>query len=651
MGFRRILAPCYGIGAYGQNAYQQASKFRVYQFPPDIGLAKIQVFSPTRVFLGDLGLDIKEVPVASYEFHYGAEGGIDFNLELNEEPDFPIVRFAEVVFWIGDVRVFRGYVFKYPGPEKKVGESWKYSGHGMGKRLEKRKIALKVGINIYNIDAISISGNTVTVTTQDPLGYTEEEALYNVCIVSNAENSDNDGRFEISDVGTNYVKFLNPAGENQSLNIGLLTILPREWSDPTTRISTLIAQVISEYMDNIPISRVPTLIETSPQAVTGDVVDLDGMALDEFFKLMREVAPEFYLYVDAQSRIVFREKEERIVAVAIIGYDGFEQANEIRNDNDVVNRWFVNRKAGKEEVKAGFKNGGFAQDDTSIAEIGLLESDKDVPVYFGNALCDALAEALLEDSKDPKTTIQVTGVPFAYYPIGLWKVITLPRRRNSIIYNGDTLTGWNYNSELITLSIDSQEKLFGAGSLKASYDVTANGKAFTFDLNLVLIDPVKLTFFYKPGKIGQRLIFGYGETSYTENEEEVYGYSLQWRPKIIDLSQFQGSKIGQIGFRVEYDDSYVEQSTAAVGIGQPGYPFAWPFGAAASDVFRIDQIVVDSTSSEHKIIELVDVKLKNKQEDQSGDLVYGKRYIGLDGELAGVSRSLKTQRLALRESS
>lgn len=647
MGFRRVYAPCYGIGALGHVAYQQAAKFRVYEFPPDQGLGKIQVYSPSKVFLGELSTDVRDVVLTGYDFQYGAEGSISFSLELNEEPEFPIVRFAEVVFWIGDDKVFRGYIWKYPGPEKRIDETFKYTGYGMAKRFEKRKIAFVVGLNLYNIDSIAVSGSTVTVYADQTLGYTEVEALGCICVVTDALDSDNDGRFDIIDVGSNYIRLTNPAGVVQAISKGLLYIYPREWSDPTTKISDLVKQVMGNYMDNIPISRTTALVDPTPAAVIGGPVDLDGMALDEFVKQMRKVVPENYLYVDADARVVFREKGDAIVATLVIGYD-VETASETRDDDGVVNRLFVNRKVGKEDQRAGFINGGVASNETSIADVGVLEAEEDVPVYWSNALCQSFAEKQVALLSQTRTTVTLKDVPWAYYPIGLWRIITQPRRRASILADCEATTGWEWDSEMITLTADASERVFGARSLKAEFDETAEGLAWTYAVDFVVIDPERLEFFYKAGRLGQRIIFGYGENSYTENEVEVYGYSNQWRQKVIDISAFSGGRIREIGFRVEEANS--GEGAAEAGIGEPGYPIMHSFSIMPVEDFRVDNIQVISTSSEHKTIELVNVKGKNRDGLKAMDLTFGVRDVGLDGEIVGLARSLKTSRLALRES-
>lgn len=313
-----------------------------------------------------------------------------------------------------------------------------------------------------------------------------------------------------------------------------------------------------------------------------------------------------------------------------------------------MNRLFVNRKVGKEEKRAGYINGAVASDETSIAEIGLLESEEDVPVYWSDALCQKFADAQIQIMKDPKRTLILKDVPWGYYPIGLWKIITQPKRRTNVLNECESTSGWVWDSERVTFTADIAEKVFGARSLKAVFDEGAIGASWTYDLNFVVIDPILIRLMYKAGRIGQRVLFGYGETSYLENTVELYGYSTQWRPRIIDISSFSKGKIGQIGFRIE--DASTGEGAAEVGIGTPGFPILHSFSIERPEDFRFDKIEIISTASQHDIIELVNVKGKCRDGEKSMELTFGARSVGLDGEIVGLARSLKTTKLALRES-
>ena len=152
----------------------------------------------------------------------------------------------------------------------------------------KKKIALKSGVNLYQIDSISVSGSYVTITLDQDLG--TDEVLNCVALVQDATDSDNNGRYQITAFGVNEITFFNPAGHNQALPVGVVRILPLAWSSPITLVSDLIKQVIENYTDDIPIITDTSLIEDSTGIVTGDTVDLDGMKMTDFFAHMRTLA-------------------------------------------------------------------------------------------------------------------------------------------------------------------------------------------------------------------------------------------------------------------------------------------------------------------------------------------------------------------------
>lgn len=601
------------------------------------------MLAPNGIDLGLLALDIQNPQVMRYKFRYGSTGSLEFSIEFNEDPDLPAIRFAELQFFIGKRQSYRGYITKYPGPEKKPTESWKFTGLGMGARFEKKKIALKESKDIYQIASIDITDSLVTVTTTVDL-FTQD-VLGCVAVVKGADNSDNDGRFDITVRTANSISFVNPAGADQALPLGLLYILPREWSDPTTKLSELITQVVTEYMGDIPILTDVSLIEESPEIITGDVLDIDGMEMSEFFAHMRILAQNYLLYVDEEKRVVFRKKSEKLVQILVIGYD-FHDVQETLNEGEVVNRWFVNQKEDRsKDQPIGYRRGGVASDPTSIANYGLLESEQDVPVQYGTALCQAMAEALVQNTKEPKTTLLVKNAPFGYYELGLYKVITQPRPRDSVIHECETLTGWEWDPEAIEATIETENLIYGAGAIKLEYDFSAEGKVFLLRPNLVLMEPRRLRFWFRGNRVGQQISFCYGQDSYLENVVSFYCYTTRWRQFDVSLESFSKSKLGQIAFRI--DDSGEELAAATYGAGPIGLPFAWPNRYSGLDQFYIDRISVFSTSSEHKVLELTDVQVE-KGDKSVCQLTYGIREESTPEYLSKQFRSLETARLALR---
>lgn len=628
MSFKSIFAPAIGIGSLGGMMYSQYQQFKVFvpTVFPDTDEAGISLSSYTGAFLGSLPIDIQEVALTEMEFRYGDIGAIDFKLSLNQDPPVPILRFTEVVFSIGVDKIFKGYVWKYPGPDKKMEDAWEYSGFGMGKRLEKAPIKLKPDVDIYQIDSIE-QRDDITTRIHLSIPLADSDVVDRVCFVNDAEDDNNNGRFDVSAVDPDFamwIEFVNPAGLDQALNKGLLTILPKEWSDPTTTISDLIKQVVSNYLGDLPISSAVGNISPSPAMFTGAILNLDNLSLSEFFKQIRMAVSGWDFFIDADSVVVFRERSSTHVAILIIGYDVHDAKN-TRNDDDVVNRWTVNRKLGKEEDRVGFETGGIAQDATSIKNFGLFADDQDVPVYYGDALCTAMAQELVNQTKDPKDIILINNAPFRNYPIGPWKIITSPRAQESEITGCEDIEGWDFSGPL-TPSIETTNLVFGAGALRVEYDADASGSTFIFNTLFYCIDPVFLRFWYKGKRIGQKMKFAFGDTSLDFESEtlskEVFVYSTRYRRLDIPLQNVSIGRMQKLGFRIEnpLDD----------------------------DFFLVDEISIYSTVSNHKILDLKEVKI-HLGDRRYCDLIFGALPSRMEDYLAGVFRTVKMAKLALKE--
>lgn len=621
--FRSIYAPALGIGPLSTPCSYR-SDFLVFQSVSESNSEpSLSLSTYTGAFLGSMAMDVLYTILSSIEFRYGVTGSIDCKFELNSESDIPLVRFTDLVFYIGPVAAWRGYIWSRPGPDKKAGDSWKYSGKGTGSRLEKVNIALKENKDFYEILSILHDDETNTSTIFVSSLFTID-IVGRVCILQDSEDSNNDGRYEVIDAGHDsggdYIAVINPAGIVQSLSVGTIYILPEEWSDPSTKLSDLVKQVVTEYCDDLPISQTLDFIEECA-TITGDVVDLDKMSVDEFFKQIRLLAPDYELFVNSDAQVVFRKKSIVAVEIALAGYDFHNVENSI-NEDKIVNRWRVNSKEGKESSFTGFSSGGFAQDLTSIKNIGVQEESEDVPVYYGDSLKQALAEALLEQSVNPSETVTVKNAPFDYYKLGIWKIIMQPRPQESVLSECEILSDWTASSpSIIDLSIESSNVVFGAGALKAEYNSAATDGTVTFDTDFIVIDPQYFRLWYRGTRIGQKVIFGFGESDFLENTFEIYVYSTRWKRFDIPMEGIDIKRIKKIGYKI--------------GDAHDG------------DQFLIDGISIFSTVSNHKLLELIEVRVVAGT-SRFCDLTFGTRPSRLDDFMAGIFRSANMTRLALR---
>lgn len=642
MSYRGVAGAAIGIGAMGQLAYGQPARWRAFVEDDNQDLVKIEVMTPSGSIIGLLPLDVQNTIVKSFKHKSGDKGGTEFELVLNEDPGFPLVRFTEITVWIGTKRDFHGYIWKYPGPEKKIGDPFVYSGFGMGKRLEKQKIALKLYRNVYQIDSISMAGSDMTV--QSTVNLFPEDVVGCVAIVKGAESNASDGRFDIIGAGLDYVTVVNPAGVNQTLDIGTFYILPREWSDPTTKISDLIKQVITEYFGDLPIAQSLDFIEDTPDALTGAVIDLDGMALDDFIEKMRTLLDDWLIYIDEKSCPVLHAKEG-LKETLVVGYDA-QETDETRDEDSIVNRITVNRKQGKETQRVGFiSQAGFAEDADSIAVNGAFEDEVDVPVFWGDALCQAYAEADLARRKEPKITFMVRNMPYRRWPLGNYRFISPPRLTETIISTCQDADEWTFNDELLGLFEDSSTKQFGAGSIRIDYDIAALDEEVILATDVSLADATRLRFWYKGSIYGQRLKVGIGENSITEHTFQIEVHSGKWKPYDIDVSSLGMSRLVKFGFI--FDESPSEFDSATFGF-LFGVLFEWPWPLSGLLSFYVDQISLVSNAPQDRTFELVEVE-KVADDKRVCHLTFGARKEMFDNFMAGQFRSLQSARLALRE--
>lgn len=643
MSFKTISGAVKGMGALGQLAFGQPGRWRAFDIVDDQTLVKIEAFTPSGSILGLLAVDVQNTVVSSSKFKTGDHGATEFELALNQDPGFPLVRFMRIVFWIGNKRVFGGYIWKYPGPEKKVTEPFKYSGFGLGQRLYKNKIALKLLENVYQIDSITMNGSNMTVKALSNLFTTD--IIGCVAIVKGAEDPHSSGRFDIVSVpALDSIIVVNPAGVNQSIDLGTLYILPREWSVPTTLISDLVKQVVENYFSDLPIVQSTDLIEDTPDAITNAVVDLDGMEDADFLDKMRVLLPDHLIYVDDLGRVVLREKLG-LIETLLIGYDAHE-TSEVRNDDAIVNSLTVNRKQGKETEKAGlFTSAGFAEDDDSVAEDGRSSDEADVPVFWGDDLCQAFAEASVAQTKDPKTTFTVRNMPFRRYRLGDYRWLSPPMRSETIISECQDVSEWDYDPEIITLEEDQSVKQFGAGSIRFDYGSTAVGQQVVLLTDITMTEPERLRFWFKGSRYGQRLTVGIGESSIEEHTFQLFVNSGKFKPFDINPSSLGISRLMKIGFIIE--EAGEEQESGALGF-TIGHPYVWPTPLPGEQLsLWVDRVSLISTAPLDRTFELVEVEYDIDL--RVCHLTFGSRKESLDNFLAGQLRNLNSSKLALRE--
>lgn len=645
MSLTEISGAALGVGAFGQLALGQPARWSAFAPEEDDDLLKIVASTPSGSVLGVFYMDIQNTAVRNFSFKTGDKGGTEFKMVLNQDPGFPLVKFTNITVFQGSRRIFRGYIWKKPGAGKNQNDPWEYSGFGKGKRLEKNKISLVLNENVYQIDAITMNGNDMTVQSIANLASTDVVGC--TAIVKGSENESSDGRFTITAAATDSVTMVNPAGVAQTLDLGTLYILPREWSETTTMISDLIKQVVTNYFSDLPISQSTALIEDTPDALTNAVVDLEGLDFAEFFEQMRTLLNETHLlYIDEYDRVVLREKSGTVDTL-LVGYDAHE-VNETENENAIINRVTVNRKVGKETQKVGLITAaGFAEDADSIANDGVFADEQDVPVFWGDSLCQSFADAFVAKNKDPKITFRVENMPFRYYPLGDYRWISVPRRTETVLSECQDTTEWTWDDELITLVEDTGVKQFGAGSIRFDYDSSAAGKQVVFNTDFRLNEAEKLRFWFKGSLYGQTLTVGIGESSIEEHTFSLFVNGGTWKPYDIDLSSLGLSRIKKLGFIIPDDPD--PRGSAALGLGPAGLPLGWS-DPLPSEQFSlwVDQISVLSVTSIDRTFELVELEYE-ATEKRVCHLTFGSRAEGLDKMLAAQIRSLKTARLALRE--
>jgi len=258
-------------------------------------------------------------------------------------------------------------------------------------------------------------------------------------------------------------------------------------------------------------------------------------------------------YIDGTGDLTFEPRSATIRKTWIIGY-GMSKFDVKRNLSTVRNSIIVQRTTGRGSGAAGYAVAGVYNDNTSIAKYGFRELEYKIPGFFADAEADLIGAEILEENKDPKYSAQMTDIIIRnnndVLPIGRHRMIMPVEVYPLLLTEDEDASLWTKTgSGDLALSNSSTEVIQGATSLLLSFTsavndiitlpVSANGDVQSFDI------------WFKTNVTGTVLRFGFGLTSWTENQTDVTlpGADRWYRWRWDVTSQLQ-RQIGQIGFQI-----------------------------------------------------------------------------------------------------
>lgn len=440
---------------------------------------KISFYTRTGILLGYIFTGIKETILININFTIDLRGCASGYIELSELPIFEIPTYSEVIIQHKGINIYNGYVYKPMKQGSTKNQTFKIEFFGLRKKYE----TIPISLNYVSINSISMSGSTATYSVSSISGV----ILGSKIAVRNCQSKANDGYFVVTAIlSSTLIQATNPNGINQGTIGGSLAYLPLEWSQ-NVLVSEAFSQICRAYGLQFGIKYDPLLVEESTGLTVGGMRDHDGLTIQKAFELLEKLARGRYaLGVNENGYYFFKRIETDVIKKFIVGYDLNNQAVNTNYDNikNIIN---VNRSKGKGETGVGWITAASAFDSTSIAKYGSSTKDITIPEYIDDDTAQKIANAELENSKDPKDFAKLEGLKYdGLLEIGNYGVVSPFGDYAIVIDEMDSISGWTPVS--ISISASSSILVTGANSvfcnvlnnsyITKTYNVDTRGKKF-----------------------------------------------------------------------------------------------------------------------------------------------------------------------------
>lgn len=626
MGFKTIRLAVKGIGMFASKMYSESSPFQTWEDFIDEnngGDDRLDFRTVSGTLLGSIPLGIQNTKFRTLEFDVDEFGSKSIKFELNSLPSFPLERFTVIRIRVDGIDTFGGYVFKYPRQGSSRNQKLEFQGLGFRERLKKVTIRPTIDKHFYRIQSITKAGLNVEIKLNTNVHPTINPG--NVFYIKNALNSRNNGKYTVVSILGDTLIALRPDGIEQEIAQGTVTILPTQWTNPTTPVSDILKQIVLEYLPQVKgIIASTGGITTSSSVPIGGGIDLEGITIEKAFEFIRNMlGGQWNLVVEPDGRITLNPKSSAIIEKIFSSYDGqifdFDE-----NLDNIVNIVEVNRKKEKsEDGTTPMTLGALKSNPTSVAKYGPMEGPIDVPAYFTDEVCEALATAEINAKSEPKEEGSAKKGKWKYWKIGTYSIVTEEGYYKEILNEMDSLDGFVFPPE-VAASISTAIFITGAGSLKLSFGNSAHEKEVKYSLDK-RVSGLKTIYLYIYGnKLGSYLRFGIGKDSF---KEYLFPITINQtsNPELIAIpvANLPIDRIKEFGFIFD--------------IPQNG-----------TEVY-IDEVAIESYTSLHKTQPLKLVKYKYTPYNKFCELTFGVNSSKQENWLAALNAKIESQSMAMKD--
>jgi hypothetical protein len=302
-----------------------------------------------------------------------------------------------------------------------------------------------------------------------------------------------------------------------------------------------------------------SLIETDTDTPVVSTNDLANAEIEKILKTYSDMA-NAYWGVNGDGEFYYYRRNNNILRTFWAGVSCESIEVEMQVDNVVYNTIVVKRQQGKGSGGAGWVVAAVRSDATSRARYGERVLNYQMPGYFSDADCEAVADALLAEHKDPKPYISISGIPIRspddYLRPGLYRIVMPVSTHRIIAQECDNAAQWTVNappSSDLSVTVDTDILVTGAGSLKLEWSNAATAQLRS---SVNVKGTIKKVRLYARTTINSStwLRFGIGYGSFTQHLFALpVNVANVWIPIEVDISSLGLSHINEVGIIIDDD--------------------------------------------------------------------------------------------------
>lgn len=357
-------------------------------------------------------------------------------------------------------------------------------------------------------------------------------------------------------------------------------------TDPADVMRMLVQNWVIPYS---PLLYSPSAIVGSTGRVTTNDIELSSAPLSEIFDLMAD-SSDCQWWVDGDGVVWFQPINLPLRRTLFEGY-AMRMFSPDRNTDSVRNVITISRNEPKGSGGTGWVVAGVYSDATSVAKYGRKYEEYQVPGWISDDDADNLGDELISRLSEPQQTARIDGVLInsenALWLPGQYRVLGQIKNFWDEYDIADDADDWDTGGTGdLALSDDTTFLTDGFSSILAEFqDAEDQTWKLTKTYNKGLIK--KIRFQLRASIAGAYLQFGWGETDFTENLQDIdILFSGQFLTIEINLPD-NVREIGEIGFKIKQDmavatsvwvdgfEVYVRANpTFRMGLYRHGYRFS-----------------------------------------------------------------------------